>query len=88
MKMNLYRVAPIPAPQFMIVAESADQAGQIFITYSAASGFFRFGKLIIERYDAVLSDELAEGLESVLDRGVPGVAKYTTGVGWSLIPPG
>jgi hypothetical protein len=88
MKMKLYRVTPVPEPQFMIVAENTSQAGEIFITYSAAFGQLRAGKLVIERYKDKVSEDWSEGLEDMLGRGVPGVASYRAGIGWSLKPPG
>jgi hypothetical protein len=86
--MKLYRVTPIPEPQFMIVAEDTSQAGEIFITYSAAFGQFRAGKLIIEQYEDKVGEDWSEGLEDLLERGVPGVANYVPGLGWLLKPPG
>lgn len=85
MRMNLYRVSPRPLPLFMIVAKNPQQASEIFVTYAAASGFFRGGKLIVESHE--LTDERAPGLDDLLDRGVPGIAQFTN-FGWSLIPPG
>jgi hypothetical protein len=86
--MKLYRVTPVPEPQFMIVAEDTSQAGAIFITHSAAFGQFRAGKLVIEQYEAKVSEDWNEGLQDMLERGVPGVAKYIAGLGCSLDPPG
>ena len=88
MKMKLYRVTPVPEPQFMIVAETTSQAGDIFVTASAAFGQFRAGKLIIEQYEDKLGDDLKEGMDDLLERGMPGVAIYQAGVGWLLKPPG
>jgi hypothetical protein len=88
MKMKLYRVTPVPQPQFMIVAENTSQAGEIFITYSAAFGQFRAGKLVIEQYEDKVADDWNAGLDNMLERGVPGVATYSVGLGWSLNPPG
>jgi hypothetical protein len=86
--MKLDRVTPVPEPQFMIVAENTSQAGAIFITHSAAFGQFRAGKLVIEQYEAKVSEDWNEGLQDMLERGVPGVATYVHGLGWSLKPPG
>jgi hypothetical protein len=88
MKMKLYRVTPVPEPQFMIVAENTSQAGEIFVTYSAAFGQFRAGKFVIEQYEEKVSDDWNDGLEDMLERGLPGVAMYQDGIGWSLKPPG
>jgi len=87
MKMKLYRVTPVPQPQFMIVAEDTSQASAIFLTNSAAFGQFRAGKLIIEEYQDKLSEDWNDGLQEMLERGVPGVATYRPGIGWSLEPP-
>jgi len=88
MRMKLYRVTPVPEPQFMVVAEDTTQASEIFVTHSAAFGQFRAGKLIIERYEDKVSEEWSLGLETMLECGVPGVAMYEAGVGWTLRPPG
>ena len=88
MKMKLYRVTPVPQPQFMIVAEDTNQASAIFVTYSAAFDRFRAGKLVIEEYQEKVGEDCNEGLDDMLERGVPGVATYQTGIGWSLKPPG
>lgn len=88
MRMKLYRVTPVPKPQFMIVAEDTVRAGEIFVTRSAAFGQFRAGRLIIEQYEDKVTPDWSEGLEDMLERGMPGVATYLPGLGWSLKPPG
>ena len=51
-------------------------------------GRFQRNKLVIEQYEAKFTDELAQGIDPLLERGVPGVATYIEGIGWSLKPPG
>lgn len=87
MKLNLYRVSPIPSPQFWIVAETTSEAGSIFVTYAAARGLFRAGQLKIELQDAAEGEERMPGLEAMLEQGLPGVADFTN-MGWALKPPG
>ena len=87
MKMNLFRISPIPSPQFMVVAETAQEAGSIFATYGAAIGVFRAGKLKIDLCDPAEEDERRPGVEMILDQNCPGIAEYTT-CGWVLKPLG
>lgn len=87
MKMNLFRISPVPSPQFMVVAETTAEASQIFATYGAATGVFRAGKLRIEQCDPTEEEHSRPGVEELLNRNCPGVATFTT-CGWVLKPLG
>jgi hypothetical protein len=88
MRMKLYRIVPLPHPELFIAAGDKSQAGEIFLDFTTWTGPLRYRHLQIERYDKLLRGERELGLNSLLERGVPGVAEYFDGGGWVLWPPG
>jgi len=83
MTMNLYRVAPLPEVELLIVAPTTTKAAEIFMA-NTGRGVARERKFVIERWDPMVKGDWRANLNEVLARGVPGVAHYSEGGGWSV----
>lgn len=87
MTMNLYRVAPLPVAELLIIAPTTIKATEIFVA-KAGLGDSGNQKFIIERLDQRLSGKWRANLSEMLASGVAGVVGYDDSVGWFVEPSG
>jgi hypothetical protein len=87
MTMKLYRVAPLPEKEILVIAPTTTKAVEVFI---ARTGLIhlRDNKLVIERLDERMMGEGRGNLSEVLARGVAGVVGYDDTSGWFVEPTG
>lgn len=85
MTMKLYRVVPLPAVEYLIVAPTTTKAIEIFVA-NAGIGDPREPSFVVEEFNSKIPDHWKTNLDDVLASGVSGLASFDEDVGWSVDP--
>jgi hypothetical protein len=85
MHMKLYRIVPESSPEVIVAAPGHDEAVSIYVTSTAAASTIGH-QFTIERFDTRVRGDWRPSMETMLSRGVSGIATYDQAGNWSVEP--